>query len=83
MFQKHIIRKVLQIAFEEDVGTGDVTTQAVLTGEEIGKASAVAKGDIVVAGMDVFKEAFLFVDQTIQFIGHCEDGHCVQKDTPC
>lgn len=79
MYQKHIIRKLLQLAFEEDIGTGDVTTQAALTGEEIGKASAVAKGDIVVAGIDVFQEAFLFVDQTIRFIGHCKDGQCVQK----
>ncbi|MEN6321441.1 MAG: carboxylating nicotinate-nucleotide diphosphorylase [Syntrophaceae bacterium] len=79
MYQKHIIRKVLQLAFEEDIGTGDVTTQAALTGEEIGKASAVAKGDVVVAGIDVFQEAFLFVDQTIQFIGYCKDGQCVQK----
>jgi len=79
MYQKHVIHKLLQLAFEEDVGTGDVTTQAVLTGDEVGKASAVAKADVVVAGMDVFKEAFLFMDQTIQFIGHCEDGLGVQK----
>jgi nicotinate-nucleotide pyrophosphorylase (carboxylating) len=79
MYQKHIIRKVLQLALEEDIGTGDVTTHSVLTGDEIGKASAVAKGDIVVAGIDVFQEAFLFVDQTIRFIGHFEDGQYVQK----
>ena len=79
MYQKHVIHKLLQLAFEEDVGTGDVTTQAVLTGDEVGKASAVAKADVVIAGMDVFKEAFLFMDQTIQFIGYCEDGLGVQK----
>jgi nicotinate-nucleotide pyrophosphorylase (carboxylating) len=79
MFKTHIIRKLLQSAFEEDVGTGDVTTTAALTGEEIGKASAVAKADIVVAGIDVFREAFLFLDQTIQFIGYYEDGKSVQK----
>jgi nicotinate-nucleotide pyrophosphorylase len=32
MFQTHIIHKLLQSALEEDVGTGDITTTAVLTG---------------------------------------------------
>ena len=79
MFQTHIIRKLLKLAFEEDVGTGDVTTRASLTGEETGKASALAKADGIVSGIGVFKEAFLFWDQTIQFIGHYEDGESVQK----
>jgi nicotinate-nucleotide pyrophosphorylase (carboxylating) len=79
MLQKHIIRGLIQIALEEDIGTGDVTTAAVLTGAEAGKAKAIAKADIVVAGIDVFREAFLFLDNSMQFTGYCEDGHSVEK----
>ena len=69
MLQKHIIRGLIQIALEEDIGTGDVTTAAVLNGAETGKAKAIAKADIVGAGIDVFKEAFLFLDNSMQFTG--------------
>jgi nicotinate-nucleotide pyrophosphorylase (carboxylating) len=79
MLQKHIIRRLIQIALEEDIGTGDVTTTAVLTGAEAGKAKAIAKADIVIAGIDVFRETFLFLDNSMQFTGCCEDGHRVEK----
>jgi nicotinate-nucleotide pyrophosphorylase (carboxylating) len=79
MLQKHIIRGLIQIALEEDIGTGDITTAAVLNGAEAGKAKAIAKADIVVAGIDVFREAFLFLDNSMQFTGYCEDGHRVEK----
>lgn len=78
MLQKHIIRGLIQIALEEDIGTGDVTTAAVLTGAEAGKAKAIAKADIVVAGIDVFREAFLFLDNSIQFTGYCDDGNVAE-----
>ncbi|HBH87626.1 MAG TPA: carboxylating nicotinate-nucleotide diphosphorylase [Syntrophaceae bacterium] len=79
MFQTHIIHKLLQSALEEDVGTGDITTTAVLTGNEVGKAKAIAKADLVVAGIDIFRESFLFVDSGIRFTAVCEDGHRVEK----
>jgi len=57
---KCIVPRLIQAALEEDVGVGDVTTGAVLIGEEVGSAQAVAKSALVVAGIDVFKEVFLF-----------------------
>jgi len=79
MFQMHSIRKLIQSALEEDIGTGDITTTAVLTGNEAGKAKAFAKAALVAAGIDIFKEAFLLLDGRIQFTGCCEDGQVVQK----
>ncbi|PJA47952.1 MAG: nicotinate-nucleotide diphosphorylase (carboxylating), partial [Syntrophobacterales bacterium CG_4_9_14_3_um_filter_49_8] len=40
---KCIVPRLIQAALEEDVGAGDVTTGAILTGEEVGSAQAVAK----------------------------------------
>ena len=79
MIHTHSIRKLIQSALEEDIGTGDITTAAVLTGNETGKARAFAKAELVAAGIDVFRETFLVLDSRIQFIGCCEDGQVVQK----
>jgi len=79
MIQKHIIHRLIQSALEEDVGTGDITTTAALTGAEVGRAKVFAKSNIVVAGIDVFREVFLILDKSIQFSGHCEDGRTVKK----
>ncbi len=79
MIQKHIIRRLIQSALEEDIGTGDITTTAALTGAEVGRAKAFAKSNIVVAGIDVFREVFLFLDESIQFSCNCEDGRVVKK----
>ncbi len=79
MIQKYIIRGIIQSALEEDIGMGDITTIAALTGGEVGKAKAFAKVNIVVAGIDVFREVFLFLDEGIQFSGNCEDGRVVKK----
>ncbi|MDI6775683.1 MAG: carboxylating nicotinate-nucleotide diphosphorylase [Syntrophales bacterium] len=71
---KSIVPWLIQAALEEDVGTGDVTTGAVLTGEEVGYAQAVARSALVVAGIDIFKEVFLFSDGDLKFTGEREDG---------
>lgn len=81
MFQKYALHKLIQSALEEDVGTGDITTSSILTGKETGVARAVAKSEIIVAGMDVFKEVFLFVDKRMQFSGCSEDGRLVMRGT--
>jgi nicotinate-nucleotide pyrophosphorylase (carboxylating) len=79
MIQKYIIRELIQSALEEDIGMGDITTTAALTGAEVGRAKAFAKVNIVVAGIYVFREVFLFLDEGIQFSGNCEDGRVVKK----
>jgi nicotinate-nucleotide pyrophosphorylase (carboxylating) len=71
---KCIVPRLIQAALEEDVGAGDVTTGAILTGEEVGSAQAVAKSALVVAGIGVFKEVFLFCDVNLKFTGIREDG---------
>ncbi len=81
MFRDVGLNELISKALEEDVGHGDVTTSAILTGDEGGRASAVAKEDMVVAGIDVFKAVFLFVDSDIRFHTDCHDGEEVKKGT--
>lgn len=73
------LRKLIREALEEDIGSGDVTTLAVLTGDETGTAEASAKEDIIVAGIDIFREVFLLTDKEIQFFPERKDGQSINK----
>jgi nicotinate-nucleotide pyrophosphorylase (carboxylating) len=79
MLPRHMIVKVIQTALEEDIGTGDITTGAALTGDEKGIARATAKTGMVVAGIDLFGEVFLAVDPSLEFKPHRRDGEKVGK----
>lgn len=74
MLPKHILSRLVQTAMEEDVGSGDITTSATLHGEEQGRAEAIAKSALVVAGIDVFRAVFLHLDAELAFTAHKQDG---------
>lgn len=59
---KEVLKNLITAALREDIGPGDVTTEAVLTGEEQGRALAVAKAPLVAAGLAVFRDVFLTLD---------------------
>lgn len=78
MIPVHIIKGLIHTAIAEDVGAGDVTTSAVLNGNETGAAQAVAKSDMILAGIEVFRQTFFAVDPEIRFqncrVDGCEAG---------
>ena len=74
MFPNHVIHPIIRRALAEDVGSGDITTLAVLTGREEGTAQAVAKSAMVVAGLDVFERTFHYFDPDIRFTACLPDG---------
>jgi len=79
MIEKHIVRRIIGSALKEDIGLGDITTSSILTGEEAGRAGAFAKSECVVAGIDVFREAFFYQDSDIRFKGFSKDGQRVKN----
>ncbi|MBA4396025.1 MAG: nicotinate-nucleotide diphosphorylase (carboxylating) [Syntrophus sp. (in: bacteria)] len=76
---EYILHPLIRSALAEDIGAGDVTTAAVLTGAEAGMARAVAKADMVLAGIDVFRMAFLLLDPDVRFTGYVEDGREIKR----
>lgn len=74
MLQDSILKEIIKTALDEDIGSGDVTTSAILSGNETGIAHAIAKADMVVAGIDIFKEVFLYSDSDIRFDQSTIDG---------
>lgn len=79
MIPEYMVHRLICCALEEDVGAGDVTTAAALTGQESGTARAVAKADMVLAGIDVFRQTFLLLDPEIQFTHCLEDGCAIKR----
>lgn len=74
MLNREAVRRILKSALREDLGPGDITTESILTGEELGRAQAVAKGEMIVAGLPVFGEAFGLLDEKISIAEFCKDG---------
>jgi len=75
---KHMLDALIRNALAEDIGSGDVTTAAVLSGQENGYARVVAKSELVVAGIDIFSQVFLFVDDRIKVVPCRQDAQQVQ-----
>jgi nicotinate-nucleotide pyrophosphorylase (carboxylating) len=80
-YDRASIGKLIRNALREDVGAGDVTSNAILTGKENGVARAVAKSDLVVAGGDVFRETFRQVDPTLAINILAAEGQDVGSGT--
>jgi nicotinate-nucleotide pyrophosphorylase (carboxylating) len=73
------IKKIIEAALAEDIGTGDITTSAIVSRDKTGHAQAIAKADFVIAGSDIFKETFLVLDDKIKVIKLISDGERAKK----
>ena len=73
------IGRMIKLALEEDMGPGDATTRAVVDPHTPGEAILIAREEMILAGMAVFKRTFLEVDATLAFVTHYEDGEVVPE----
>jgi nicotinate-nucleotide pyrophosphorylase (carboxylating) len=72
-------KRMVGEALAEDLGSGDVTTEALVPSELEGKAFILVKRDGVLAGIDVAKEVFRQVDPSLYFKALVKDGAKVRK----
>ncbi len=56
-------------ALEEDIGAGDITTDGILTQDNVATAVVTAKESLVVCGLDIFRRVFLYLDSDADFPG--------------
>ena len=68
------LRQCITAALNEDLGSGDVTSQAIIPGEIAGIAAVQLRSDGVVAGLHVAAQVCQFVDPELKVTWHCEDG---------
>jgi nicotinate-nucleotide pyrophosphorylase (carboxylating) len=70
----HQVRHLIQAAVEEDVGRGDVTTEATIAEHVTSRARLMTKEEIVLAGMEVFVEVYAVLDSAVDIKPAHKDG---------
>jgi nicotinate-nucleotide pyrophosphorylase (carboxylating) len=81
LFNSPHLDRLIDLALEEDIGPGDVTTQAVIPPELQGEAHIRAKAALVVAGLPVAARVFNKLDAQIVFAAAVDDGKEVAPGT--
>jgi nicotinate-nucleotide pyrophosphorylase (carboxylating) len=76
-----VIDRLVRIALEEDLGGGDVTTEACIDDEARSTAHAVARRAQVACGARVAERVFMLVDPTVEFHPGPNDGALVDDKT--
>lgn len=73
------IDKLIDMAMEEDIGTGDVTTLHLVDPQAPGKGTIVAKEALVIAGLAVARRVFERLDPHVAFTSDFKDGDHITK----
>ncbi len=73
------LKKELQSFLLEDIGHGDITSQAIFPMDEQGEGVFVAKQTGTIAGLDIIREAYQMLDPSMQITLKCADGDTVTK----
>lgn len=74
-----ILDKIIELALEEDLSLGDITSDTIFTDGTQAKAVITAKEDLVLCGVDIAKQVFLAVDEALQFTALKKDGDFIKK----
>lgn len=75
----HSIAHLIKIALQEDIGSGDITTENLVDKDIKGIGIIIAKEPIVIAGLDVAKQVFEQFDPEIHFSPLCKDGDNIKN----
>jgi nicotinate-nucleotide pyrophosphorylase (carboxylating) len=73
------VDRLIDMALEEDIGPGDITTAHTIPPEAEGRAVIVAKEDLVIAGLAVAQRVFERLDGRVRFDSGYADGDRVPR----
>ena len=68
------VDRLIELALEEDIGPGDITTDPLLPADALGRGVVRAKEDLVLCGLDVFRRVFARLDAAVACRSGCRDG---------
>ncbi len=71
------LKKIIDLALEEDIGMGDLTTEAIFLQEKKGKGVIVAREEGVIAGLPVAEAVFLTLNSRLLFNPQVQEGETV------
>jgi len=73
------VQHLIETALKEDIGPGDITTENLIPTDMQGKGIIIAKEPLVIAGLDVAKQVFEYLDSDIRFYPKYQDGDTIEK----
>ena len=82
MLNLRSLDSLIELAFEEDIGIGDITTDATVPSTQKGVGTLLAKSEGIVAGLPVAERVFEKLDSTLTFRRLVNDGDTVSVSTP-
>lgn len=68
------VRPLIQLAINEDLGSGDVTSEILFNDNEMDRANLVSREEIIVCGMDVIAEVLRLYDERLKLKVKINDG---------
>jgi len=74
-------RDLVRRELAEDLGSGDVTTGAIVPADRSAQGTFVAKSHCVVSGLDLARETFIQIDASVRFGPRQDDGDRVDAGT--
>ena len=72
------LERLVEAALAEDVGSGDVTTDATVDGDAVGTADLVTRSPGVVSGLEAAEAVFRALDPGIEFERLVEEGQVLE-----
>jgi len=75
---RFVVRKLVNLALEEDLGRGDVTTDACVEPGTPGAAQLRAREPAVFFGLDVVREVYAQIDPAVQVQAERQDGEQIE-----
>jgi len=73
-----VARKLVELALEEDLGLGDVSTDTLIPEDHRSRARIVARQPLTLAGIELVDEVFRQVDPTIPVGAQVADGNTLE-----
>ena len=73
------IQHLIRSALKEDIGTGDITTRALIPRARVANAKVIAREEGIVAGLGVSEAVFKQLDQTLRVSQRIKDGTKVSR----
>lgn len=79
MSNDSLINKIIELAIEEDIATGDITTNALIPETSRAIAEMTMKADGIISGLDIAKKVFEYFDKEILWTSFVKEGDNVKK----
>lgn len=79
MQYENLINKLLDLGIEEDINTGDITTESIIPESMNATATMTAKEDGVISGLEIVKMVYDRFQDNVIFTPYFKDGDFVKK----